>query len=175
MESNPLSGYVDGDGDGDGDAEVDGDGDGNVDGDCDGDETADDLYNCNLCGMNFKSITEHIEKYHSGQDVLIDISEDGGTMIKSEKPLELDDYQENDDDGGDLLTSDNISINDAEILVYGDDTLEHENEFMDDATDEDNAVFDQTSEVYTYDDATGSLTRATNSKPRTVTNKSTVS
>lgn len=116
----------------------------------------DDLYNCNLCGMNFKSITDHIEKYHSGQDVLIDISEESGTTIKAEHkltdPLEYDEI--NDDEN-----ADNTIANDGEMIVYGDETLENEQELLDGLTDED----DQ-SEVYTYDGATGSLTKATSAK-----------
>lgn len=138
------------------------------------DETTDELYNCNLCGMNFKSITDHIEKYHSGQDVLIDISDEGGTTVKSEKPLELNDYQDNDDESGSLINADNVSMNDGEMIVYGEESLEHDNELMDEATDDDNLVFTETSEVYTYDDATGSLTRTDYTRPKAVANKSNV-
>lgn len=140
------------------------------------DETTDELYNCNLCGMNFKSITDHIEKYHSGQDVLIDISDDGGTAVKTEKPLELNDYPDNEDENenGSLNTADNVSMNDGEMIVYGEESLENDNELLDEATDEDNSVFTETSEVYTYDDATGSLTRTTSTKTKAVPNRSNV-
>lgn len=126
-------------------------------------EAEDELYNCNLCGMNFKSITEHIEKYHSGQDVLIDISEENSAPIKTEQrpddPLEFD--ESNEDENGSLSTTDNINLNDGEFIVFGDESMENENEndILDNFTDDD----DQ-SEVYTYDDTTGSLTRATSAK-----------
>lgn len=134
----------------------------------DTDDTTEELYNCNLCGMNFKSITDHIEKYHSGQDVLIDISEESGTAIKSERALELSDYQDNDDEGSSMITSDNVSTNDGELIVYGEESLENETELMEEMTDDDNQV----NEIYTYDDTTGSLTRATSSRSaRTAPNK----
>lgn len=126
-------------------------------------EADDELYNCNLCGMNFKSITEHIEKYHSGQDVLIDISEENSASIKTEQkpddPLEFD--ESNEEENGSLSTTDNINLNDGEFIVFGDESMENENEndILDNFTDDD----DQ-SEVYTYDDTTGSLTRATSAK-----------
>lgn len=137
------------------------------------DEITDELYNCNLCGMNFKSITEHVEKYHSGQDVLIDISEESGSAIKAERDDPLD-IQENEDEGSSLITgSDNISMNDGELLVYGEESLENDSELLEELTDED----DQ--EVYTYDNATGSLTRAVNVKggkrAKVTVNKSNVS
>lgn len=33
----------------------------------------DAFYNCNVCGLDFHSIDEHIADYHSGQDVILDI------------------------------------------------------------------------------------------------------
>ena len=39
------------------------------------DDDDSELYNCNVCGVNFIDIQEHIEKYHSGQDVVLDIGE----------------------------------------------------------------------------------------------------
>lgn len=120
----------------------------------DDDEMNDELYNCNLCGMNFKSITEHVEKYHSGQDVLIDISEESGSAIKTEAN---DPLAENEDEVGSLITgSDNNSMNDSELIVYGDESLENDTELLEELTDDDEQ------EVYTYDGATGSLTRAVN-------------
>lgn len=46
--------------------EDDGDGDGGG-----GDEMTADLYNCSSCGMNFKSVTEHIQKHHPDQVCLL--------------------------------------------------------------------------------------------------------
>lgn len=139
----------------------------------DDDDLNEELYNCNLCGMNFKSITEHVEKYHSGQDVLIDISEESGSAIKTEKDDPLD-IQENEDESGSLITgSDNISMNDGELIVYGDESMENDAELLEEFTDDDEQ------EVYTYDGATGSLTRAINVKPakraKVTPNKTTVS
>lgn len=128
----------------------------------DSDEVVDELYNCNLCGMNFKSITEHVEKYHSGQDVLIDISEEGSSVIKAERsadgPLT---FAETEDESGSLITADNINMNDGELIVYGEESLEN-----DDDNDllEEMAYEEDESEVYTYDGATGSITRAKVSK-----------
>lgn len=124
------------------------------------DEYTDELYNCNLCGMNFKSITEHVEKYHSGQEVLIDVSEESGSAIKSERDQDPLGIQENEDEGsGSLITgSDNISMTDGEFVVYGDDTIENDMELLEELSEDDEQ------EVYTYDGATGSLTRAINVK-----------
>ncbi|XP_055313583.1 zinc finger protein 3 homolog isoform X2 [Sitodiplosis mosellana] len=119
------------------------------------DEMTDELYNCNLCGMNFKSITEHVEKYHSGQDVLIDISEESGSAIKAEQDDDPLDIQENEDEGGSLITG---SDNDGEFVVFGDESIDNDTELLEELSEED----DQ--EVYTYDGTTGSLTRAINMK-----------
>lgn len=139
------------------------------------DEFTDELYNCNLCGMNFKSITEHVEKYHSGQEVLIDVSEESGSAIKAEKdedPLEL--HENEDESSGSLITgSDNISMNDGEFVVYGDESIENDMELLEELSEDDEQ------EVYTYDGATGSLTRAINMKGgkrlKVIANKSNVS
>lgn len=159
------------------DADADGGGDGAV-----------ELYNCSSCGMNFKSVTEHIQKHHPNQDVLIDISdENGATTIKREKTLDLDDDDDDDDDAagddddidndhddgggngdeefdsndvGTFITSNTVGMVDGELIVYGggsggdDDSLE--SELIDDVLDETGD-----SVVYTYDDATGQITRAT--------------
>lgn len=146
------------------------------DGDGGGGEMAVELYNCSSCGMNFKSVTEHIQKHHPDQDVLIDISdENGATAIKTEKTLDLNDDEddvdddeinsngtgdEDDDDVGQFITSNEVGMVDGELIVYGggsggdDESLE--GELIDDVLDEtDDSV------VYTYDDTTGQITRAT--------------
>lgn len=33
------------------------------------------LYNCDACGIDFGSIEEHLERYHSNQDVVVDIED----------------------------------------------------------------------------------------------------
>lgn len=38
-------------------------------------ETSSDEYSCNHCGMNFKNVNEHIQKYHSNDEVVIDMEE----------------------------------------------------------------------------------------------------
>lgn len=134
--------------------------------DDDEDSDSEELYNCNLCGMNFKSIHEHVEKYHSGQDVVIDVSEDSDSVVKIEKSDDPLEYVENENE--ELITSDNIEIKDGELIVYGEDGLENENEILEEIT------FDgDDSEVYTYDDTTGCLTRTSIKNPKqfkTITN-----
>lgn len=34
------------------------------------------LYNCDVCNIEFESIDEHLEKYHSNQDVVVNIDDD---------------------------------------------------------------------------------------------------
>lgn len=77
-------------------------------------DDSDDLYNCNLCGMNFKSITEHIEQYHSDQDVVIDVLDENGLPIKGEGSIEMDEENLIDD-------ADSSNAMGDEIIVYGDD------------------------------------------------------
>lgn len=138
--------------------------------DGDADEMAMELYNCSSCGMNFKSVSDHIQKHHPDQDVLIDISdENGATAIKTEKTLDLnDDNGDNGDDelilnddedvDGAFITTDTNELVDGELVVYGgdDDESMEEGEMIDDVLDENND-----SVVYTYDDTTGQITRAT--------------
>ncbi|XP_031634575.1 zinc finger protein 436 [Contarinia nasturtii] len=128
------------------------------------DDTNEDLYNCNLCGMNFNSVDEHIEKYHGEEDVFVDIGE-SGSGVKTERVSD-EDGQENEDEG--MLTgSDNVSITDGEFIAYGDESLENDNDILADITDDDDQL---QSEVYTYDGATGAITRATNVKGGKQTN-----
>lgn len=49
----------------------------------DGSDDAGDLYNCNLCGMTFGNVKEHVDKYHSNEDVVIEMDDYEG----SEEPL----------------------------------------------------------------------------------------
>lgn len=158
------------------DSEIDGqlaEYDDDDDGGSGGDEMAVELYNCSSCGMNFKSVTEHIQKHHPDQDVLIDISdENGATAIKTERTLDLNDDDDDDeidlnDDNAGGDDEDLVGMVDGELIVYGsgggggnggdDESLE--GELIDDVLDEtDDSV------VYTYDDITGQVTRASTAK-----------
>lgn len=164
------------------------------DGDDGGDEMtmeSIELYTCSSCGLNFKSVPDHIQKHHPGQDVLIDISdENGATAIKTEKTLDLTDddvddvgdVDEEDDDDistNEFITSHTVGMVDGEFLVYdgGDNESLEGGELI--------VENDDSSVVYTYDNTTGQITRATtttvtNATKRTATkidngNKSTVS
>lgn len=111
----------------------------------------DDLYNCNLCGMDFKSITEHIEKFHSNEDVVIDVMEKSGAAIKTEKqtdPLAEDASV----DENEFITAES-DLAASQMIVYGDDHFDENNDFLDDLVDEDE------NDVYTYDESTGVLTK----------------
>lgn len=112
-----------------------------------------ELYNCNLCGMNFKSITEHVEQYHSDQDVVIDILEESGTAIKQEDSLDGQEYDVNYGNDGE---TDPLAA--EEMIVYGDEQMDADNTSLDEY------VLENKTEVYSYDDATGSITKSTNDK-----------
>lgn len=61
----------------------------------------DTLYNCNVCGMDFQSIDEHIANYHSGQDVIVDVSPDENEasvvqQIKNEPEFSVEEQNTND-------------------------------------------------------------------------------
>lgn len=121
------------------------------------DDTNEELYNCNLCGMNFNSIEEHVQQYHAEEEVFVNI-DDNDSVIKSELILES---TENEDEGeGSLITADNTSNTDGELITYGDESIENENDILDEMTD------DETSqpEIYTFDRVTGAITKATNVK-----------
>lgn len=154
-----------------------------VDYDDDGADT-DEMYNCSTCGMNFRSVTEHIEKHHPEQDVLIDISDEGGaTAIKTERALDLNDDNDIDNSGGYgdsdtyITTGHTIGMMDGELVVCGtgeDELLDdNDSELIEDSQDENND-----DDVYSYDEATGQLTRTTFRKPSVTklvtTNKTTV-
>lgn len=57
-------------------------------------DNGDDLYNCNLCGMTFKNVNEHVEKYHSNEDVVIEMDDYDGSndqlRIEDGEEFELD-------------------------------------------------------------------------------------
>lgn len=37
-------------------------------------ENEEDVYSCSSCGVSFTSIADHISKYHSGQEVIVEVS-----------------------------------------------------------------------------------------------------
>lgn len=55
----------------------------------------DAFYNCNVCGLDFQSVDEHIASFHSGQDVILDIDPivDESSMMPQIK-VETDGYFE---------------------------------------------------------------------------------
>lgn len=64
------------------------------------DEDIEDMYNCNVCGMNFTSIDEHIQQYHSNQEVILDVAEaveTTGQAVKCEPPEYINDVEEDDE------------------------------------------------------------------------------
>lgn len=157
-----------------------------VDFDDDDGADTDEMYNCSTCGMNFRSVPEHIKKYHAEQGVLIDIEdESGATAIKIERALDLDDNNETDcggDGDGDCepdtyITADTVDMIDGELIVYGtgdDESLEDndDDELTEYVVDENNESVVYT---YEYDDTTGQLTRKGRKPTATrMSNKSTV-
>lgn len=74
-------------------------------------EDIEDLYNCNVCGMNFTSIDDHIQNYHSDQDVILDVADANETssMVKCEPPEYINDIDEDDDDS-DVIDGDTEQI-----------------------------------------------------------------
>lgn len=39
-----------------------------------GEEPEQDVYSCSSCGVSFTSVEEHIQKYHQGQEVVVEVS-----------------------------------------------------------------------------------------------------
>lgn len=100
-----------------------------------------DEYNCNLCGMNFASINDHVEQYHPDQDIIVDILDGNETvMVKQERPLETHESEED-------CASDTDPLDD-ELIVYGEEGMETDNTSIDEYVDEKGA------EDYALDDAT---------------------
>lgn len=116
-----------------------------------GDELAEDeLYNCNLCGMNFKSITEHVERYHSDQDVIIDILDEDGTVVKQEGAVEYQDV----DEENNLQSEEQDSA--EEMIVYNDESMDEDNSLLDEYVLEDGS--------YEYNAVTASTSNERNNK-----------
>lgn len=42
---------------------------------CETTDVVEELYNCNACGIEFTSVQQHIDDYHSEQDVILDVGE----------------------------------------------------------------------------------------------------
>lgn len=122
-----------------------------------------DEYNCNLCGMNFESINDHVEQYHPGQDIIVDILDGNGTVVvKQERPLET---QESEEDG--VSETDPM---DDELIVYGEEGMEE----MDNSSI-DEYVGEKGSDTYTLDNATGPIINASSTRSDRKTTKTDVS
>lgn len=53
---------------------------------------AEDVYSCNVCGIEFSSVQQHIDEYHSEQEVVLDVGDDGGgVVLKQEQDLDIQD------------------------------------------------------------------------------------
>lgn len=121
-----------------------------------------DEYNCNLCGMNFASINDHVDQYHPGQDIIVDILDGNETvMVKQERPLET---QESEED----CVSDTDPLDD-EMIVYGEEGMETDNTSIDEYVDEKGA------EVGALDNATGTILNSPNIRSNRKTTKASVS
>lgn len=115
-----------------------------------------DEYNCNLCGMNFESINEHVEQYHPGEDIIVDILDGNETVVvKQERPLEA---QESEED----CVSDTDPMED-EMIVYGEEGMETDNTSIDEYVNE------KEPECYTLDDASGTINASSTSSNRKTT------
>lgn len=66
-------------------------------------EDIEDMYNCNVCGMNFASIDEHIEQYHSNQEVILDVAEAIDTTQQAVKCEPSEHINDEDDDVMDTM------------------------------------------------------------------------
>lgn len=126
-------------------------------------ESNDDIYNCNLCGMNFKDVKDHIEKYHADQEFVIEMDE-MNSSIKLEKNTNSIEYDENEieDENTFIGGNDDVNLHESEMIIYSDEQLENENSFLNTYSDD-----DTNTEVYTYDNTTESLTKAP-SKAKTI-------
>lgn len=79
-------------------------------------EEMEDLYNCNVCGMNFTSIDDHIQNYHSNQDVILDVADTNEQLttrhaVKCEPPEYINDIDEDDE-------TSTIDDGDADQIVF---------------------------------------------------------
>lgn len=118
-----------------------------------------DEYNCNLCGMNFESINEHVEQYHPGEDIIVDILDGNGTvMVKQETPFEAS------QESGDDCVSETNPLDD-EMIVYGEEGMET------DSSSIDQYVNEKEPECYTLDDGTSTIINASSTQSNRKTTK----
>lgn len=102
-------------------------------------DTTSDEYSCNHCGMHFKNVDEHIQKYHSNDEVVIDM-EEYSSDVKAE---------------GTSIDSTDFDIDtDANILPDNDET-EYQSGVLE--IEDDNNIIESTSDmencdVYEYDE-----------------------
>lgn len=82
-------------------------------------EESEDLYNCNACGMNFSSIDDHIQRYHSNQDVILDVNDTSDMqsttgIVKCEPPEYINDVEDDEEE----------EEEDGEMMYAGDDDVQ---------------------------------------------------
>lgn len=53
--------------------------------------SVEDVYSCNVCGIEFSSVQQHIDEYHSEQEVVLDVGEDGGGVVLKQEAIEIQD------------------------------------------------------------------------------------
>lgn len=87
-------------------------------------DEGDELYNCNACGMNFASIDDHLERYHSNQDVILDVADTtdplSSSNVKCEPPEYINDVCD-EEDAEELDEDVDDDVDDAnEQLVFAD-------------------------------------------------------
>lgn len=55
------------------------------------------LYNCDACNMDFEDVDEHMEKYHSNQDVVLDVDEsDGQNALEAFNEVQVESAEQHD-------------------------------------------------------------------------------
>lgn len=82
-------------------------------------DDSEELYNCNACGMNFASIEEHIEQYHSHQDVILDVADKvADDTVKCEPPEYINDIEEEDEafDGFEQVEEPTVTVTNTSII-----------------------------------------------------------
>lgn len=51
-----------------------------------------DIYSCNVCGIEFSSVQQHIDEFHSEQEVVLDVGDStDGFVLKQEQTFEIQD------------------------------------------------------------------------------------
>lgn len=86
-------------------------------------DTTNEIYNCNLCGMNFKNVNEHVEKYHSNEDVVIEM-EDYDTELKPDQLLiDAQEFDQSDNDQISMLPDDDLEFRSTIIQMDEDGSI----------------------------------------------------